>query len=310
MAAPLRQAGAALVGYLGPGPDPPGPAGGVPALGPVGAIARVLGEQVVDEVVFLGPPAAGPAAEPVLRACREEGIPLHLALALGEAGDARVALDWMEGVPFLTVEPVPRDDWQLAAKRALDVALVCLALPLLLPVMALVALAIRLDSPGPVFFVQERVGLGRRRFRMVKFRTMRQGSEAEQAALEGLNQADRPIFKIFGDPRVTRVGRVLRRTSLDELPQVWNVLAGSMSLVGPRPLSGRDADRLERGRERQRFCVKPGMTGLWQVSGRSTLPAARWLELDLHYVHHWSLALDLRILLRTLPAVVRGTGAA
>jgi lipopolysaccharide/colanic/teichoic acid biosynthesis glycosyltransferase len=210
----------------------------------------------------------------------------------------------------LTFETVVQDEWHLFLKRTIDIGLVCLGLPLILPLMAAAALVIKLDSPGPVFFVQERVGLNKRRFRMLKFRTMREGSERLQGELEALNQADGPMFKIFGDPRITRVGRVLRRTSLDELPQVVNVIQGVMSLVGPRPMSLRDANLLGHGIERKRFSIKPGITGLWQVSGRCTLPFSRWLELDLQYVEHCSLALDAKILFRTIPAVLKGTGAA
>ena len=159
------------------------------------------------------------------------------------------------------------------------------------------------------FFVQERVGLNKRRFRMLKFRTMVANAEHLQAAVEHLNEAHGPIFKIANDPRITRLGRLLRRTSLDELPQLFHVLTGEMSLVGPRPMSLRDVDLFDRGIQRKRFSVKPGLTCLWQISGRSDLPFSKWLELDLHYIEHWSLGLDLMILLKTIPAVLSGKGA-
>jgi lipopolysaccharide/colanic/teichoic acid biosynthesis glycosyltransferase len=182
-------------------------------------------------------------------------------------------------------------------------------MPFILPLLAIVAVAIKRDSPGPALFKQLRVGQNKRRFLLYKFRTMLDGSERMQNEVEHLNEAAGPIFKITNDPRVTRVGRILRRASLDELPQLFNVLRGEMSLVGPRPMSVRDVNLFDRGIQRKRFSVKPGLTCLWQVSGRSNLPFEKWLELDLWYIEHWSLLLDLKILLKTIPAVFRGTGA-
>jgi lipopolysaccharide/colanic/teichoic acid biosynthesis glycosyltransferase len=190
----------------------------------------------------------------------------------------------------------------------MDLAVATLIVPLL-PVMGLIALAIKLDSTGPIFFRQERVGLHKRRFRMLKFRTMVPDADRRQAEVEHLNEAQGPIFKIANDPRITRVGRFLRRSSLDELPQIFHVLTGEMSLVGPRPMSLRDVDLFDQGIQRKRFSVKPGLTCLWQVSGRSNLPFSKWLELDLYYIEHWSLGLDLKILVKTVPAVLSGTGA-
>jgi exopolysaccharide biosynthesis polyprenyl glycosylphosphotransferase len=201
------------------------------------------------------------------------------------------------------------DGWELAAKRALDLGLAGLLLVAFAPVFALAALLIRLDSPGPVFFAQERVGLNKRRFRMHKFRTMAPDAESRLAQLEHLNEADGPNFKLEHDPRVTRAGRFLRRSSIDELPQLWNVLRGEMSLVGPRPLPLRDVGGFEDDRHRRRFSVRPGLTGLWQVSGRNDLPFDTWMELDLQYIDAWSLGLDLQILARTIPAVLSGQGA-
>jgi lipopolysaccharide/colanic/teichoic acid biosynthesis glycosyltransferase len=172
-----------------------------------------------------------------------------------------------------------------------------------------VAIAIRLDSGGPIFFVQERVGFSKRRFRMIKFRTMTSDAEERMKDLEHLNEKSGPIFKIRNDPRITRVGRWLRKTSIDELPQLINVLLGDMSIVGPRPLSVRDATRMEDVSQKRRFSVKPGLTCLWQVSGRSNLSFEQWMQLDLEYIDHWSLKLDASILLRTIPAIVLARGA-
>ena len=168
---------------------------------------------------------------------------------------------------------------------------------------------IKLDSEGPVFFVQQRVGLRKRLFPMFKFRSMVVDAEAKLKEIEHLNEADGPIFKIAKDPRVTRIGGFMRKTSLDELPQLINVLMGHMALVGPRPMSVRDVELFERGIQRRRFSVRPGLTCLWQISGRSNLPFEKWLELDLAYIDNWSLGLDFKILFKTIPVILKGDGA-
>ena len=160
-----------------------------------------------------------------------------------------------------------------------------------------------------MFFVQDRVGLNKRRFRMYKFRTMVGNAEKMQSELESLNEADGPVFKIKNDPRVTRLGKYLRKASLDELPQLWNVLMGDMSLVGPRPLDLRDYNGLDEDWLRRRFSVRPGITCLWQVNGRSSTSFQKWMELDLQYIDHWSLWLDVKVMAKTIPAVLRGVGA-
>lgn len=204
-------------------------------------------------------------------------------------------------------------------KRVFDVVAAALALLLLSPLLLLLAALIKLDSPGPALFKQTRIGKGHRPFQVYKFRSMRHNADpaAHRAYVQAFIRKEVPgeagggaaPFKLTRDPRITRVGQVLRATSLDELPQLINVLRGEMSLVGPRPMSVRDVTLFDRGIQRKRFSVRPGMTCLWQVSGRSNLPFSRWLELDLWYIEHWSLLLDLKILLRTIPAVLRGTGA-
>jgi lipopolysaccharide/colanic/teichoic acid biosynthesis glycosyltransferase len=194
------------------------------------------------------------------------------------------------------------------AKRGLDLAGALLLLLLGFPILVLAAVAIRLDSRGPVLFSQLRCGRDARRFRLYKLRTMTQDAEARQDAIRHLNEMDGPAFKIRLDPRVTRVGQVLRRWSLDELPQLWNVVLGDMSLVGPRPPLPREVVQYTL-RERARFAVPPGLTGLWQVSGRNELPFADWMRLDLHYVENATLSLDFQILAETVGAVLRGRGA-
>ena len=194
-------------------------------------------------------------------------------------------------------------------KRAIDVVGAGLGLALATPIMLLVALALRLSSRGPVIFTQERCGLGGRRFRFFKFRTMVEGAEDQRASLTHLNEMRGPVFKISRDPRITRLGAILRKTSLDELPQLWNVLRGEMSLVGPRPPMP-DEVAFYDARQAQRLAVVPGITGLWQVSGRSTInDFETWLELDLAYVRTWSLWLDVRILARTVVVVISARGA-
>jgi len=194
-------------------------------------------------------------------------------------------------------------------KRLLD-AVGSLALIIVLaPVLAMVALAIKLTSDGSVFFLQERMGYNKRKFLIYKFRTMIPDAEKMMAELEGLNEVSGPAFKISRDPRITRIGRFLRRTCIDELPQLINVLNGDMGLVGPRPLPVRDYHGFSEDWQRRRFSVKPGMTCLWQIAGRETISFEEWMKLDLKYLDEWSLWLDLKILVRTIPAVVRGSGA-
>jgi lipopolysaccharide/colanic/teichoic acid biosynthesis glycosyltransferase len=175
--------------------------------------------------------------------------------------------------------------------------------------MAVVIVLIKFTSPGPVFFSQRRVGLNKRRFNLYKFRTMVVDAEKQMREIEHLNEASGPVFKIKNDPRITPLGRFLRKTSLDELPQLFNVLAGHMSLVGPRPLPVRDYEGFNEDWQRRRFSVKPGITCLWQVQGRSSISFEKWMELDLQYIDKWSLWLDFQILLQTIPAVLRGSGA-
>jgi exopolysaccharide biosynthesis polyprenyl glycosylphosphotransferase len=302
--------GIRIVGHLDPDPTLVGTrVHAASVLGSLGDIGSVLKEHVIDEVILAIPRGMIPDVDKIARACEEEGVTFSMMADVFDVRVARMRLVALGPIPLLTLESVAQDEWTLLVKRGMDLVLVVAVLPLLLPVMGLIALAIKVDSHGPVFFTQERVGLHKRRFRMLKFRTMVDGAERLQARFEHLNEAKGPIFKIANDPRITRVGRFLRRSSLDELPQMFHVLTGKMSLVGPRPMSLRDVDRFDQGIQRKRFSVKPGLTCLWQISGRSGLPFSRWLELDLVYIQHWSLGLDIRILFKTIPAVLRGRGA-
>jgi exopolysaccharide biosynthesis polyprenyl glycosylphosphotransferase len=195
-------------------------------------------------------------------------------------------------------------------KRTLDILFSIILLILFSPVFLLAAMLVYSTSEGPVLYLQERVGLNKRRFRMYKFRTMVRNAEKLIDRLESLNEVSGPVFKIKNDPRITRVGKVLRRTSVDELPQLLNVLKGEMSLVGPRPLPVRDYEGFNEDWQRRRFSVRPGITCLWQIAGRNSIPFDQWMRLDLQYVDEWSLWLDFKILARTIPAVLKGVGAA
>ncbi|MEJ2529846.1 MAG: exopolysaccharide biosynthesis polyprenyl glycosylphosphotransferase, partial [Gammaproteobacteria bacterium] len=222
---------------------------------------------------------------------------------------ARMRMVEMDGIPLLTFDPVAQNEDKLLIKRLMDLILVLSVMPVVLPVMALISLAIKLDDGGPIFFVQERVGLRKRLFPMLKFRSMVMDAEARIKEIEHLNEAEGPNFKIANDPRITRVGKFIRKTSLDELPQLLNVIRGQMSLVGPRPMSQRDVELFDKGIQRKRFSVKPGLTCIWQISGRSNLSFEKWLELDLKYIDEWNLLVDLKILFKTIPVVLKGSGA-
>jgi exopolysaccharide biosynthesis polyprenyl glycosylphosphotransferase len=212
----------------------------------------------------------------------------------------------------LFIELVPKDEKHLASetiKRLFDFCIAGASLILLSPLFIVIAIAIVTTSRGPVFFIQERYGYRRRRFPMWKFRSMVVDADALMASLENRNEAKGPIFKIKDDPRITPVGRFLRRTSLDELPQLWNVLLGDMSLVGPRPMSVRDVSLFSQAQLMRRFSVRPGITGSWQVAGRSSLSFDQWVALDFTYIDQWSLSLDFKILAKTVPAVLKRSGA-
>jgi len=195
-------------------------------------------------------------------------------------------------------------------KRMMDILFSLFLLVIFSPLFLVSAVLIKRSSPGPVFFAQERVGLNKRRFRLYKFRTMIPDAERKLAELECFNELSGPVFKIKNDPRITPIGKFLRKTSIDELPQLYNVLIGDMSLVGPRALPVRDYNGFDQDWHRRRFSVRPGITCLWQVNGRNNIPFDQWMELDLEYIDNWSLWLDAKILLKTIPAVISGHGAA
>jgi exopolysaccharide biosynthesis polyprenyl glycosylphosphotransferase len=273
-------------------------------------LESVLHDESVDEVlVSLPPQKYGPLVEKIVNRCEEEGVIVRVRAEMFQLRTAKTYADELEGLPVLTFRSGPEDDWRLVAKRIIDFVGSAVLLLILAPLFAVVALLIKLNSPGPVLFSQERIGLNKRRFQMLKFRTMVNGAEKQQATLEQLNEAEGPVFKIKHDPRVTPIGKFLRRFSVDELPQLINVLKGDMSLVGPRPLPVRDVERIDVASHKRRFSIKPGLTCLWQVNGRSNIGFEEWVRMDLQYIDQWSLGLDMLILLKTIPAVLRGPGA-
>ncbi len=267
--------------------------------------------HVIDEVVIALPIKSFYEEEDyLLQICREHGVIARVLTDLFDSDTSRSHMNDVGSAPVVTFSSVPLDTIWLAAKRVLDIIGSALLLLILGPLMLSTALIVRLDSDGPAIFTQERIGLNKRRFRIYKFRTMVTNAEKLQPRLESSNEAQGPVFKITKDPRITRVGRILRKTSVDELPQLFNVLKGEMSLVGPRPLPVRDYNGFNQDWQRRRFSVRPGITCLWQVSGRSSITFDQWMRLDMDYIDQWSLWLDLKILARTIPAVVKGSGAA
>lgn len=273
-----------------------------------------LRHNVVDEVVLALPIRSFHLDSSDLAAlCEQQGIILRVLSDLFNLKTARSTAEEIEGATFITHYVGSRGSGAFLMKRILDFTLSLALMILAGPILLLTAILVKLTSPGPVFFVQERIGYNKRPFYIYKFRTMIMNAEKMLSGIEHLNEVTGPVFKIKNDPRITPIGKFLRRTSIDELPQLFNVLAGDMSLVGPRPLQTRDYDLFTKDCEdwqRCRFSVRPGLTCLWQVSGRSSMPFEKWMELDLQYVHKWSLLLDFEILARTIPAVLKGSGAA
>jgi len=273
------------------------------------SVREVLDRTGARGVVLVG--AEGLPDEELLElihSVRLRGVPLRVVPGAFALMRGRTILSEGMGVPLLEVHYPGLDNTQRTLKRVLDVTVSVAGLVLLSPLFLVVALAVRLDSPGPVLFRQKRVGADEKVFVCYMFRTMQEDAEGRQADLEDLNEVEGPAFKIRDDPRVTRVGRLLRRWSIDESPQLVNVLKGEMSLVGPRPLPVRDFLKMEESHKRRLGAV-PGMTGYWQTSGRSDLSFEEMVRLDLYYIENWSLSFDLKIILKTLGAVLRREGA-
>ena len=278
------------------------------ALGPLDNLPTILDEERPDEVIITLPWMYHRKIMGIVRECERRGVRPRIVPDLFQMSLTQVNVEDLGGVPLIGVRTVAISKGALLVKRLIDVTVAAVGLVLCAPLFLLIALAIRLDSPGPIIFRQTRVGLRGRHFEMYKFRSMHVGAEEQQDMLADMNEADGPIFKIRDDPRLTRVGRVLRRLSMDELPQLVNVLRGEMSLVGPRPPIPAEVEKYQEW-HKKRLEAPPGMTGLWQVSGRSRLSFDEMVLLDIYYIENWSLWLDFKILMRTIPKVLLGEGA-
>jgi exopolysaccharide biosynthesis polyprenyl glycosylphosphotransferase len=285
-----------------------GEAPGLRHLGERHDLARVLDEVRPDEVILAETDFDEEAVLEIVEAAHRKAVKVRLAPDATELLVQRGEYVPGEGTPLFELRPPVLTGWDWAVKRTFDMLVSALVLVAGLPLWLLIALAIKLTSRGPVFYVDPRIGVGEREFGMLKFRTMVAGAAERQADLEPVNEAEGALFKIRDDPRITTVGRILRRLSLDEIPQIFNVLRGEMSLVGPRPLPLRD-HRLLEDWHRRRYAVLPGMTGLWQISGRSGLTFDDLVRLDFTYLENWSIWLDITIIARTIPAVIVGRGA-
>jgi exopolysaccharide biosynthesis polyprenyl glycosylphosphotransferase len=293
-----------FLGAVGPSSD--GMA--LPFLGGVGDLPRIFAEREVDELIVAETEFDDRALLDIVDLAHRRGVRVRAAPSTAELLTQRAEYVPGQGVPLFELRPPAfvGTDWVL--KRSFDLLVSFLVFVVGLPIWVAIAIAIKLESRGPVLYRDRRVGLNEREFEMIKFRTMRRGAEEQQGRLEAENEAKGALFKLRDDPRVTRVGAFLRRFSLDEVPQVLNVLRGEMSLVGPRPLPIRDYKLLEPW-HRKRYLVLPGMTGLWQIAGRSDLSFDDLVRLDFYYLENWSIWLDISILLRTIPAVLAGRGA-
>ncbi len=277
-------------------------------LGQIDSLKTMVRTHGIHQVILALPFWEHGKLPQLVQACRTLSVDYRVVPDLYELSFDRVDVQQISGVPLLGLKEVSLKGWNLALKRMLDVGMVVLSMPVTLPLTLLLALLIRLDSPGPALFRQIRIGKDGLPFVCYKFRTMVRDADKQKEALSRLNEADGPLFKIRHDPRVTRIGRFLRRSSLDELPQLWNVLRGEMSLVGPRPGLPEEVRQYEPWHYR-RLEVTPGLTGLWQVLGRSTTTFDEMVRLDIYYAENWSVGTDLRILLMTIPAVIWGKGA-
>jgi len=276
----------------------------------LGALPVFMRSSVIDEVVLALPVRSlHTRASEIAALCQEQGIVMRL-FDVFDLKSVRSRVEQLEGHPFITHYTGGLDGWPGVIKRGIDILISLVALIVLAPVLLITAIMIRMTSPGPALFIQKRLGFNKRRFNVYKFRTMVVDAEKRMQEVEHLNEVSGPVFKIKNDPRITSVGRFLRKTSIDEIPQLLNVLKGDMSLVGPRPLPVRDYEGFNKDWQRRRFSVRPGITCLWQINGRSSIPFEQWMELDLQYIDKWSLWLDLEILLRTIPVVLKGSGAA
>lgn len=275
---------------------------------PLAEMADLLRRHVIDEVIFAVSRDELENLEETFLLCEEEGVRTRVLVSFFPHVISRVSLERLRDMPLLTFSTTPENEFLLLVKRVVDFAMALVFLVALSPVFLVLAVAIKLTSRGPILYRQTRCGLGGRRFTLYKFRSMRADADQDREALLPLNELDGPAFKIRDDPRCTAVGRFMRRFSLDELPQLFDILKGDMSFVGPRPPLPEEVEHYERW-QRRRLRMQPGLTCLWALEGRNQLNFRRWMELDLQYIDTWSPGLDWKILLKTIPVVLIGRGA-
>jgi exopolysaccharide biosynthesis polyprenyl glycosylphosphotransferase len=278
-------------------------------IGKIDDLKEILKKQIIDEVLICLPVKTYyDKINTIINICEEQGVLVRFAINFFDIKISRVFIDYFENTPILTLHSVPINHIQVMIKKLIDFTFSIIILIIISPLFPLIAILIKIDNNGPVFFTQERVGLNKRLFKLIKFRTMVVNAEELKKFIEKDNEISGPVFKIKKDPRLTRIGKFLRRSSLDELPQFINVLKGDMSLVGPRPPLMSEVVQYEL-KNRRRLSMKPGITCIWQISGRNNIPFDKWMELDLEYIDNWSLQTDFEILLKTIPAVIQGVGA-
>jgi exopolysaccharide biosynthesis polyprenyl glycosylphosphotransferase len=281
---------------------------GFRVLGRIQDIPFILHRKVIDRVIFVVPRLWLNRIDEAILACEREGISTSISMDLYNLRIAKVRQTDFSGFPLLEFETFPASEWQLFIKRSMDILFSLVLLTLLSPIIVLSAIGVKLTSKGPILFKQVRSGLNGRKFMLYKFRTMIVGAEMKKLELEKMNEMDGPVFKMKKDPRITKVGRILRKLSIDEIPQLINVLKGDMSIVGPRPPLPVEVE-LYKLWQRRRLSLKPGLTCIWQVSGRNRIQFEKWMEMDLEYIDRWSLWLDFKILFRTVFVVLSGYGA-
>jgi exopolysaccharide biosynthesis polyprenyl glycosylphosphotransferase len=304
----LRDAATPTVDVVGFISLSPRPNNGLVSLGTLDELAAVIQRHRIDEVIIADPDFPQPQAVDLVDVCHSHGVRVRIAPSTMELLVHRAEFVPGEAVPLFELKPPVFEGFDYVVKRTFDITVSSLLLAMMSPLLAAAALAVRLSSRGPIVYRSMRPGIGGKPFACLKFRTMYRDADQRQADLESLNEASGALFKMRDDPRMTPVGRLLRKYSIDELPQLFNVLRGEMSLVGPRPLPERDFERLEEW-HKKRYLVTPGITGLWQVSGRSELDFDDLVRLDFLYLERWSVFLDLSILVKTVPAVFTRKGA-
>lgn len=281
---------------------------GVDIIGTLDDIPKILHNEAVDEIVFVVPRSRLSHVEGALHDCETEGVVTTITVDLFDMQIAKSAVSEIDGVPLLRFHTTKINEWQILVKRFIDIVISGLVIVLLGPLLALLALLIKLTSPGPVFFKQQRLGLRGRKFTLYKFRTMRPGAHDVLSKVSDVAEMDTPEFRAKKTQWITPLGKIMRKFSLDELPQFFNVFAGQMSLIGPRPTVPDEVEKYKAW-QRRRFSMKPGITCLWQVNGRNNIGFEDWMKLDLEYLDNWSLWLDVKIMIKTVPVVLFGIGA-